>query len=1765
MQLSARQLALWQAHKRHEQKHAAYTISQAFIADTPLNAEKLAHALDNITRHHTIFQTTFSEKNGRPIRKKRKNNAYSLNHFHTHTLSDTLKQIAQSRIDLTCDPLLQVTLINCHQQHILLIKTHHIVCDGWSFNIIMKDLIKAYHHKAITGSTPATPSTDKLVPPPTPTGLPFFHPTPSSKRFLGKQCHTSLVKAPICKNPAAFFSAAFALLLHRYTGETCITMGTNVYNRCRHNAHSIDYLVATQPLSITLACEQPFTAIADMARRAFIKAARAPKTEPTHWPIVFNFQRFKQCRFRFDNSDYSWLPFDEGITRFPLCLEVWQMESHFYIALTYRDDLFNDREIEQLMSHYLQLIEHFSQSPTQPLLTPPLDTNIKPLHPHNHYPQTNHVVDLFLQQAVSSPKQIAVIEGQQRLSYQALNEHSTALALQLKQYSADAIGIVGQPNIQTTIAMLAIFKAGKILVPLSDECSDEVIENYCQQFNIQLLAVGKEDRMLKPWDDASEPWDNNIASNSIAYLIFTSGTTGHPKPCKITHQQLAHYCQWMGSFSHINAQDRMDCSSPMGVDFTFSTWLAPLCHGATICFTTLATKRDPQAYWQHLKKHGITMLKLTPSYCQQLLATLPNKPTHYSPRTLILGGEQCTASLLHTWFSHFPNTQVHNQYGPTETAIAVTCRSICATDHFITGNIGTPAAHADVGLVDKNNQPTAPGMISEIIINGYHSGDLAYWSIDGDIIYLGRRDRRVKFHGHRIQLEGIEKCITSHPAVLSAYCFIHHTLIAAVTLKKPASTSALSSWINHLLPPGTCPIQWVITPTIPLTSVGKVDEEALAKLSHQSSKKRVARPIATGALATAWTECLHRETCYLDDHFFELGADSFTAMQLAYTLSSRYHCTISTALIFKNPVFKNMQSALNQVVQQKTVHPLHSPLEKIIRATIEQERLWQSQMRHPTQAHLTEHRAITLQGQLSLTRLNHAIQSCITHHAALRTKFTLEKSGLMQTVTSAQHPTITPTQTHPEQINTLCHRDATALFDLTQAPLMQVKLYQLSPTHHVLSVALHHIISDATSIALLCEHLSLTYNSNEPLPITTPLTTQAHWQGLHKKMIRHEASYWQNNILTHIKAPPALLHAKHSGPHGQLPLLIQRNCLARLQSQAKQLGSSAFTLALYRTAQALTDFFHTDDLILHTPLSTRLHGDFSTTVGCFMQQMPIRLTSSTTLTELEQQLSTGYSHQLGLLDETTITPMQILFVFDDQHLTPTVHFKGLIATPLPPSRQVSQCPLAIILFMKHDPPMAMIEYDGQYFSHMDLKPLQAFINHANNPLLRDALKNICTQQPNYPAIVATKKTWAYQTLFSDVTSPLHFSLKMIQANNHDTSPTAYTIKTSGTTGVPKSIRLTKAALFNTITAVIKRLNIPVRQRHCRFANNSFDAAYFEIYLSLLTGGTLYQVTETEQHDPNALFYFLDEHCIEVATLTPAILQRLPKQPLPHLHTLVVAGDVCDVNTLNYWAAQSRVFNAYGPTEATICATIHRYQMGDDPRNIGKPIDNMQACIIDEQLALKGIGISPSVTLHNGYYLTGDAASTNQAGDFIFEGRIDHQVKWHGIRLNLTAIELTLKTYPSIVDAIVIERDNQILAFITVSSPVNIAILQSSLQKNPEIQSPHHFIQLDIMPLTMNGKIDRKALQQYPLSLTLLTPHNDIEKKLLHCWQQSNAHPLDTSSSFFDCGGDSLSAATLIAYINTAFGTAHKPPWIFQYHSFISQTHQLEHTKNKIKQ
>ncbi|MFI9063943.1 amino acid adenylation domain-containing protein [Streptomyces sp. NPDC053429] len=990
--------------------------------------------------------------------------------------------------------------------------------------------------------------------------------------------------------------AGFQALLARYGGSTDMAVGTPVAGRDRVELEPlVGFFVNTLVLRTDLSGEIGFDGLLDRVRRVTLDAydhqevpfdrvveRLSPERVGDRNPLVqvmFASAQDETAGLRLPGVSTEAVTADFGGSLFDISVFVAEGADSCTGSFVFDTDLFDRATAELLLAHYLELLAAAAAEPGRPLgeLLPAAATAERLVGSGHGAVRTDlapaSLPELFAERVRTSPGAVAVVCGAQQLTYAELDARSDALAAQLIEAGVvreSAVALLLERSLQVPVAVLAVLKAGGAYVPLNAGFPVERLHWMLERTGARLLltdpATGGHEavatvppgvRVLdvtarRPGAGAAEL--PRCVPDQLAYVMYTSGSTGEPKGIAVTHANVAALAR---DASFGPAHRRVLAHSPLSFDAsTYELWV-PLLAAGTVVMAPPG-RIDTAALADLVREHAITTLWLTAALfnlvvdeCVELLTEV---------REVWTGGEAASPEAFRRALAAAPDTLLTNAYGPTETTTFATRHSLDArAGHGVDGRvpIGMPLDDTRLYVLDERGRPVPEGAVGELCIGGtglargylgrpgltarqfavdpygppgarmYRTGDLARRRPDGTVDYLGRADQQVKIRGFRIEPGEIEAELLSSPQIGRAAVVVRadacgEQQLVAYVVPAPgqeADPDELHRALAARLPAYMLPAAILPLRELPVTPNGKLDRRALPAPPEQGVRRAgfAAPSSATEELvAEVWGEVLGQGRIGRQDDFFELGGHSLRATRVVSRLGARLGRPVPLRLLFENPVLEGFAAALD-LPHGDTAHGGPSdaatgvigprPAGSAAPLSFAQQRLWFLDQLQPGRPDYNIPVVARLHGALDAAALLDALRTVVTRHEVLRSRIGEGPRGPVQAVEPAEVfvPLLTDLSQVPlEQARSralgLAHADAAAPFDLTAAPLLRARLVRTAAEEHLLVLVLHHTVGDGWSMPVLWRELSHSYAAlrRGERPALPALRVQygdfAHWQ-----------------------------------------------------------------------------------------------------------------------------------------------------------------------------------------------------------------------------------------------------------------------------------------------------------------------------------------------------------------------------------------------------------------------------------------------------------------------------------------------------------------------------------------------------------------------------------------------------------------------------------------------------------------------------------------------
>ena len=753
------------------------------------------------------------------------------------------------------------------------------------------------------------------------------------------------------------------------------------------------------------------------------------------------------------------------------------------------------------------------------------------------YDRTQTVVDLFELQVARSADAIALVYGDDSLSYGELNRRSNQVAHYLhsrgvKEESLVAICI--DRSLEMVIGILGILKAGGAYVPIDPEYPSERISYMLEDTNASVILSGVSsvgsipslyaDRIFL-LDSGSEelsclPSDKlrvQIEPHHLVYIIYTSGSTGKPKGVMIEHRNVI---GMLSGFEHVapNHSNGVGLSvCPYVFDVSVWEFFVNICFGNSLHIVEKKYTLDPEALSWYIVEKGVSTAYIPPTILADVIRYLEFSEVTINLQRLLVGVLPIKQGVLQRFCDLISGIKIINGYGPTEATICASFydfkRAYSVSDNT---PIGKPIGNYSIYILDSDLHPVPVGVGGELYIGGagvgrgylnlsaltsekfivdpfgssdrlYRSGDLGRWLADGNLEYLGRIDDQVKIRGYRIELGEIQSVVQQSGYVNQSVVIAREDiqgsrrLIGYVVSNGSFHRDDLVRYLQKHLPDYMVPQLWVELESIPLTRNGKVDKGALPHVDAselQPGEYVAPRNAVEQMLCKIWGEVLGVDRVGVHDNFFALGGDSLLTTRTASLIRKKMKVEVQIRDLFEYPSVSLFGVLLDRVNKKSEVPALliHKRPDQIP-LSFSQERLWFIHQFEGS-AHYHIPWLLRIEGEVDMKALHLSFQELVNRHEVLRSVLQEEDGVSYQQILGKdlwEMNYIDGKMKSQSELDALLADLVEAPFDLSMDHMLRVHVIGVLSGDHLLLINLHHVAADAWSWNILIRELTILY------------------------------------------------------------------------------------------------------------------------------------------------------------------------------------------------------------------------------------------------------------------------------------------------------------------------------------------------------------------------------------------------------------------------------------------------------------------------------------------------------------------------------------------------------------------------------------------------------------------------------------------------------------------------------------------------------------------
>ncbi|MFD3262320.1 amino acid adenylation domain-containing protein, partial [Paenibacillus lentus] len=1246
--------------------------------------------------------------------------------------------------DLTQAPLFRSAVIKTgEEKHLLYFDMHHIISDGVSLGILIEEFMKLYEGEnleplriqykdyavwqqqhmvseaferqeqywleALSGELPVLE-------------LPTDYPRPAFQTFEGSRIER-IVPEPVMESLRRLanqkgstlymvFLAAYKLLLSRYTGQQDIIVGSPVAGRRHGDVQSlIGMFVNTLAIRTEMNELETFPELLSRVKERMLQASehqdypfelliekmnliRDVSRNPV-FDTMFDFHYKSNQKLQLEHLRLTPMNQDNGTSKFDMSIDVLEEEEGVHVSLEYSTRLFRQETAEQILQHYVNLLEAISMSPEAQLrelefLSKEERTRMTTQWNSSRNRTANPVKPTFHgwfdEQADSTPDRIAVSFDSDTLTYAELNNKANRLAYHLRALGVgrnQVVAIMVERSLDMVVGVLAILKSGGAFVPIDPNYPEERIQYMLDDSGTSWLVTHRNLQSKVRFENTVVDMGSAIeaAGNSdnlkvdtepadLAYLIYTSGTTGKPKGVMIEHRSWVSISAAWKTEYHLDAMPiRLLQMASFSFDVFAGDLSRVLLNGGHLVICSDEVKLDPPLLYETLQQHRITLFESTPALIVPLMEYVYEQqlPLEHL-ELLILGSDICSREDYLTLIERFgARMRILNSYGVTEACIDSSYFEASSPEEVWAGAvpIGKPLQHASFYVLDDSLRLQPPGVYGDLYIGGsgisrgylnqqeltlerfipnpfaveerlYRTGDVARWLPDGNLVFLGRKDRQVKINGYRIELGEIESCLLKQSCMKE--CTVvdrvdpsgSRVLCAYVVLKEQMEIRQVREQLLRDLPGYMVPTHFIELDKLPLTPNGKIDRNQLPAI-EVLEETGIAYVKPEGhieqILADIWQELLGMERVGRQHHFFNLGGDSIKAIQMASRLR-KHGLSLEMSKLFLYPILAELAP---HIQTSKIIIP-QEPVEGEVRLTPIQAYFFEHDdmdLHHYNQSMMLE----TKSKRLNATYVRAAFGRLAEHHDALRMIYFREENHWKQWNRPLNEETdklfhfseidvrheLNPELSIEEKAERL-----QGMFSLEQGPLLTGALFH-APDRDYLLIIIHHLVVDGLSWRILLEDFAALYQQLEQgkAPQLQEKTTSfKEWADKLSQLAEQgrfdkELPYWRR---IEAAAPTKLLSEPSTNEQTDSMTVWEsvewtEEETSRLMTEVhKSYNTEMNDILLSALGSTLAEYCNTSEIVL----SMEGHGreelvknvDISRTVGWFTSQYPVKLSIS---------------------------------------------------------------------------------------------------------------------------------------------------------------------------------------------------------------------------------------------------------------------------------------------------------------------------------------------------------------------------------------------------------------------------------------------------------------------------------------------------------------------------------------------------------------------------
>ena len=1151
------------------QGEACYNLPYLYVLDGTLDGEKLCRAIETaVAAHPTLFTRIKLNNEGDPLQTIDDSETFMLNIENgTLNIEDGGTFNGQPLItpfDIYKDRLFHIRLFKDAEHFYFFLDIHHIIGDGTTLKVMLSDIDKVYgggtlEPEAMTMAEVATAEAELRKTAAFDEGKQWY-----AQNFDCGDCFTQLMpdlEEPehseasmvrtldvemaevdaFCKEKGIFksnfFTTAYSFLLAKYNNEQ-ESLFTTIYNgrSDKRFLHSVGMTVKTLPVYAKFDNE---TKVLDYLKAGQDQMGGVRKHEAYAFSDAVNDLGIQS------NSMFAWhgmMFADEQLCGKPmktirLCnstleaslyLKAFILNGKYQVKAEYNSNEYSEEIIRQYLESYEAVIKGFLSKEYLCEVNITTANQIEVLDSFNQtdidYDDTQTIVSLFRRQAKATPDNIAVVYKDQKFTYAEVDEISDRIAgyIASKGLGLEDVVSVLIPRCEwMAIASLGVLKAGCAYQPLDPSYPKERLNFMMQDANAKLLIADEE---LRPIVDEYQGevlltkellnlpstqinQNTQITPNSLFILLYTSGSTGVPKGCQLTHGNLVCFCHWYQRFYDLKPEHNVAAYASYGFDACMMDMYPALTYGATVHIVPEELRLDLIALNDYFEQNQITHSFMTTQVGYQFASNIEN----HSLKFLSTGGEKL-ASLIPP-----KDFQFYNVYGPTETTVLITRYHVDQKLKDIP--IGKALDNVHLYVVDPQGHRLPVGAAGELWVSGpqvsrgylnrpektaevyipnpfiddakyarvYRSGDIVRYLPSGDIQFVGRRDGQVKIRGFRIELKEVEAIIREFPGIKDATVQAFEEeggaggkfIAAYIVSDQQIDIEALNNFILDEKPPYMVPAVTMQIDAIPLNQNQKVNKKALPKPEKKAAvveESNVPMNVLEEELHEMIAGIVNTKDFGITTVLGYAGLTSISAIKLAVQMNKRFGIMLDSKTLVKTGTLQTIENEIlkammaGNMVTSEAAAP-KAEVQSLVPLSYAQTGVYFECLKNPTSTIYNIPYLLSYPAGVEASKLAEAVKQVVEAHPELSIHFATEGDTIVQTLADSL-PVEVPITEMSDEALTAYKNEFVHPFNLNKAPLYRFEVVKTGSGVHLL-LDVHHLVFDGGSADLLIRQIGL--------------------------------------------------------------------------------------------------------------------------------------------------------------------------------------------------------------------------------------------------------------------------------------------------------------------------------------------------------------------------------------------------------------------------------------------------------------------------------------------------------------------------------------------------------------------------------------------------------------------------------------------------------------------------------------------------------------------